>query len=110
MQVHDDEGVATHIGPEPCVSVREDDGEASAGEHTGQPLSRDRRLSRTPTLYSERKAIRTDAIVRASGRSGVVVDPGMYGRSLRGNREISCLAESELSRSVRTGKARSHNR
>ena len=40
MQVHYEEGVATHIGPEPCVGTREGDGEASAGEHTGQPLSR----------------------------------------------------------------------
>ena len=109
VQVHYDEGVATHIGPEPCVSVREDDGEASAGEHTGQPLSRDRRLSRAPTQYAARKAIWTDAIMRAFGRPGVVVDPGMYGRSLRGNREISCPAESRLSLTARTGKARSRS-
>ena len=41
MKVHCDEGVATHIGPEPCAGVREDVGEASAGEHIGQPLSRE---------------------------------------------------------------------
>ena len=42
MQVHCDEGVAAHIGPEPCAGIREDVGEASAGERTGQPLSRER--------------------------------------------------------------------
>ena len=42
MQVHRDEGVAIHIGPEPCAGVREDAGEASVGERIGQPLSRDR--------------------------------------------------------------------
>ena len=42
MRVHHEEGVATHLGPEPCVDTREDDGEASAGERTGQPLSRER--------------------------------------------------------------------
>ena len=41
MQVRYDEGVATHIGPEPCGVIREDDGEASAGERIGQPLSRE---------------------------------------------------------------------
>ena len=41
MQVHYDEGVATHIGPEPCVVVRKDRGEASVGECIGQPLSRE---------------------------------------------------------------------
>ena len=44
MQVHRDEGVANHIGPEPCVRVREGACEASAGERIGQPLSRDRLL------------------------------------------------------------------
>ena len=42
MQVHHDEGVAIHIGPEPCAGIREGVGEASAGERTGQPLSRER--------------------------------------------------------------------
>ena len=44
MQVHRDEGVANHIGPEPCVCAREGACEASAGERIGQPLSRDRLL------------------------------------------------------------------
>ena len=42
MKVHYDEGVATRIGPEPCVGVREGVGEASAGERAGQPLSHER--------------------------------------------------------------------
>jgi hypothetical protein len=41
VQVRRDEGVAIHIGPEPCVSSREAAGEASAGGRTGQPLSRE---------------------------------------------------------------------
>jgi hypothetical protein len=39
VEVHYDEGVAIHIGPEPCVGIREGVGEASAGECIGQPLS-----------------------------------------------------------------------
>ena len=42
MQVHYDEGVAIHIGPKPCVAIRKDADEASAGEGTGQPLNRER--------------------------------------------------------------------
>jgi hypothetical protein len=42
VQVHRDERVAIYIDPEPCVGIREDVGEASAGERTGQPLSRER--------------------------------------------------------------------
>src|ERR1019366_7477950 len=44
VQVHYDEGIANRIGPEPCAGIREDVGEASAGERAGQPLSRDRKL------------------------------------------------------------------
>jgi hypothetical protein len=35
VQVPCDEGVAIHIGPEPCADVRKGAGEASAGECTG---------------------------------------------------------------------------
>ena len=41
MRVRRDEGVAIRIGPEPCAVIREGDGEASAGERIGQPLSRE---------------------------------------------------------------------
>ena len=41
MRVRRNEGVAIHIGPKPCVGIREGVGEASAGEHIGQPLSRE---------------------------------------------------------------------
>lgn len=44
MEVHCDEGVANHIGPEPCAGIREDVGEASVGERIGQPLSHERIL------------------------------------------------------------------
>ena len=40
MKVRCNKGVAIRIWPEPCVGIREDDGEASVGEHIGQPLSR----------------------------------------------------------------------
>ena len=42
VQVHCDEGIASHIGPKPCAGIREDISEASAGERAGQPLSRER--------------------------------------------------------------------
>jgi hypothetical protein len=44
VQVHCDEGIANHIGPEPCAGIREDVGEASAGVRAGQPLSHDTKL------------------------------------------------------------------
>ena len=41
MRVRYDEGVAIHVGPEPCVSGREARDEASAGDRAGQPSSRE---------------------------------------------------------------------
>jgi hypothetical protein len=35
------EGLATHGDPKPCVDIREDEGEASAGAHAGRVLSRE---------------------------------------------------------------------
>jgi hypothetical protein len=88
VEVRHNEGIAIHIGPEPCIVGREARGEASVGERIGQPWSRERVLSQVPTLYSERKATLTGALTRVPVRPGVVADPGMCKRSLRGNREI----------------------
>jgi hypothetical protein len=44
VKVRRDEGVAIRIGPEPCAGAREGTGEASVGECTGQPLSRERHM------------------------------------------------------------------
>jgi hypothetical protein len=41
VKVRRNEGLATHIDPKPCAGIREDAGEASAGERRGQPLSRE---------------------------------------------------------------------
>ena len=57
MRVHCGEGVANHTGPEPCAVIREDGGEASVGDSTGQPLSCEiYAKSRVPTRFSLRKA------------------------------------------------------
>jgi hypothetical protein len=44
VKVHYDEGLAIHTGPKPCAGIREGVGEASAGEPTGQPLSRESKI------------------------------------------------------------------
>lgn len=90
MKVLYDEDVASHIGPESCGQAREGQTEALTGERAGRPLSRDSQQHRRADgvgpsgrqhgweRYSERPA-----------RLRVVVDPGMHGSSLFGNREIS---------------------
>ena len=111
MQVRRSEGVAIHIDPKPCVSIREDTGEASAGERIGQPSSRVSDFSQgaDEVTYSEGNTIgHASASVRTAC---VVLDPGMYGRSLCGNREISGSAIGPVGgRMVRSGKVRSRSR
>ena len=92
VQVLYDEDIASHIAPEPCVVSREGQGEASAGDRAGWPLSHESGNSRAPTGLPTWKATRLVAPSRAAGRSGVVRDPSMHGHSLSGNREISSLA------------------
>ncbi len=109
MQVRCNEGVAIHIGPEPCAGIREEVGEASVGEHIGQPLSRESIPSRVLTPSTRRKATRPRALLRARGRPGVVGDTGMCARFSFGNREISGLASRSMGL-ARVGKARSRSR
>ena len=66
MKVRHDEGVANHIGPEPCAGIREGVGEASVGERAGQPLSRESEGSRVPTALTLRKATRTSTLCECS--------------------------------------------
>jgi hypothetical protein len=68
--------------------------------------------SRAPTFCVLRKAIRTGTPTRVPARPGVVGELGMCGRSLYGNREISRLTKSDITRAavVRIGEARSRSR
>jgi hypothetical protein len=88
VQVRHDEGVAIHIGPEPCVIARKGRGEASAGECIGQPLSRESYFDPSADAVDSAEGNTDGGVMRASGRLGVVADPGMCRRSLNGNREV----------------------
>ena len=68
MRVRHDEGVAIHIGPEPCAGIREGAGEASAGEGIGQPLSRERSLVPGADAFQIAEGD-TDGRVSASART-----------------------------------------
>jgi hypothetical protein len=77
MQESYGEGLATHTGPESCVVVRKDGGEALTGERAGQPLSRENwmKLSGADAVEGVRKATPAVAITRAVAGPGAVEDP-----------------------------------
>ena len=89
VQVHHDEGVANHIGPEPCGRAREGTTEASVGEPVGQPLSRERAIVPGADVVTVTEGHTSGDVSASLCRPGVVKDPGMQIRSLRGNRKIS---------------------
>jgi len=109
VRVRHDEGIANRIGPEPCAVIREVEGEASVGEITGQPLSRVRIGSGRRRCCEGGRQHAEMHQAQVSQQPGVVVEPGMWGSSLRGNREIPGLA-SRRSKLVRAVKVRSRNR
>jgi hypothetical protein len=73
VQVHRNEGVAIHIGPESCAGGREAVREALTGERVGQPLNRDDDASRGPTfiLCAEGNMSRRDSARGGSTRRGL---------------------------------------
>lgn len=109
MKVHCNEGVAIHIGPEPCIDAREGTGEASVGECIGQPLSRENPIFPGADVFKITESNMGKRVMRAFVQPGVVEDPGMCRCSLRGNREVSGLACGWMPQ-VRIGKTRSRSR
>ena len=108
MKVRYVEGVAIHNGPESCAVTREGLSEALTGVRTGQVLSRERSIVSGADMVTNMEGNTDGRAMQASGRPGVVVDPGMCGRSLHGNREVLGLAGKALP--VRIGKVRSRSR
>lgn len=99
MEVLYDEDLARHIGPESCGCSRESQTEALTGERAGRPLSRDSQQHRSADGVGP--SGRQHGRVRYSEcprRLRVVVDPGMHGSSLLGNREISRLTARRIER------------
>ena len=94
MEVRYDEGVAIHIGPEPCVAAREGGDEASVGERIGQPLSLEKIIPGADVVAKTEGDM--DGRVSASARTARRGRrPWMSGSSLCGNREIARLTSLE---------------
>ena len=105
------EGVATHSGPESCVVVREDEGEALTGVRAGRVLSREIAeplwgADAVAGCGRPHSARRHREVRRDPTRSET---PSTYGSISRGNREILGLPASEGD-AGRAGKAEGMSR
>ena len=111
------EGLATHTGPESCVAVRKDSGEALTGESAGWVLSREiceplrmRWLLRGADAVQKGGRPHPKRRDRETRRDPARSEtPRMHGRSLHGNREIPRLPARKV-RVGRTGKSKDTRR
>ena len=111
MKVSNRKGIANQTGPESCVARREVRDEALTGEPAGQPLSRESfKLVQGADAVSVAEGNTDRHDKRVPVRPCVVLDPGMWVRSLHENREISCLAAFSCVGAVRVGKMRNRSR
>ncbi len=109
MKVRHSEGLATRIGPEPCIIAREGRGEASVGGRIGQPLSRERIFIPGADVVSQTEGS-TDGRASASARTTRRGLRHWHVRTFLA-RETGGLAFSQRRKPVaRIGKARSRSR
>lgn|SRR5215831_5165569 len=95
------EGVATHTGPNSCVGVREDGGEAWRRGRAGWVLSREIYAPwRSHGFLRGADAVEISGRPHSGGRQRETAwalarseTPRMDGHILRGNREDSCLSK-----------------
>lgn len=101
------EGVATHDDPEPCVGVREGVGEASVGARAGRAIEpRNQRVRGADVVNRygrQHRQQRYRELVAGPARSE---NHGMYGTSMRENREVPCLPVRLITRRAAQGRLR----
>ena len=103
------EGIASHDGPELCVGVPRGRSEALAGVRIGQAMEpRNASTSGVPTLLVVRKAISPAALPQAVEDPARSENHGMYGNSMRENREIPCSPVGLITWQAAQGTLRRH--
>ena len=86
------EGVATHDDPEPCVDVREGVGEASVGARAGRAIEpRNHGVRGADVVYGNGRQHRQQRYRELLAGPARSENHGMYGTSMRENREIPRL-------------------
>ena len=85
------EGVATRDDPEPCVGVREGVGEASVGVRAGRAIEpRNHGIRGADVVYGNGRQHRQQRYRELLAGPARSENHGMYGTSMRENREVPC--------------------
>lgn len=82
-------GLADHIDPESCVDIPRGCSEALTGGNTGGLLSSENTVFQRSSQWLMHEDNTADNVMRVICRSGGIVEPGMCGHSLDGNRDTS---------------------
>jgi len=111
------EGLATHTDPESCVIARKGEGEALTGARAGWVSSREIHAPlREQWALREADAVEISGRQQSRRRSGKTPrnparseTPGMYGNTLRGNREVP-RSSAAVAQAERIGKSKDTRR
>jgi hypothetical protein len=97
MKVPDGEGVAINTGPESCVYIRKGMGEALTGDVRAGLLSRERycRLRGADAVHKSGRQHWSHRYREMWLGPAWSKTPSTYVSSLRGNREVPCLASGD---------------
>ena len=89
MQEPYTEGVANHGDPESCVGVRKGDGEALTGARAGRAIEpRNHRVRGADAVYGSGRQHRQERYRELLADPARSENHGMYGTSMRENREV----------------------
>jgi len=103
------EGVATHDGPESCVDVRKDGGEALTGVRAGGAIEpRNPLLRGADAVYTSGRPHRRQRYRELPSDPARSENPGMHGISMRENREVPPPPVGLIARRAAQGRPRSY--
>ena len=103
------EGLASHDDPESCADVRKDGGKALTGARAGRAIE-----PRNPLVWGADAVDRSGRPHRQQRYRKLLTDParsknpGMYGTSMRENREIPFLLVRSITRRAAQERPRPH--
>ena len=103
------EGLANHDDPESCVGVREGVGEALTGARAGRAIEpRNQRIRGADAVYGNGRQHHQQRYRELPVGPARSENHGMYGTSMRENREVPCSPARSITGQAAQGRPRPH--